>query len=234
MRISQTHLRTRGGSSITNSDGKFLTVRSISGLRNKCHRGRELEQNDYDQHNYIHRQNQLADYSLGWGAPASSTTGWLGNENVTQHFIIWQICSLSWHEFIFSTEYIPVRVLISRKGGKKEGKHTMGLGASEGWHCRLSGMQEPAHSGLWELKAKFSNILWASRCRVDSLKLAIVGVFTLWKLANTTKSGLFLSAELVVQYLLARPQWTLKDGRISPWRGGICLIEKKSMIEDKE
>lgn len=43
------------------SDGKFPTVRSISGLRNKCHRGRELEQNDYNRHNYI-RQNQLRDY----------------------------------------------------------------------------------------------------------------------------------------------------------------------------
>lgn len=121
MRISQTHLQTRGGSSITNSDGKFPTVRSISGLRNKCHRGRELEQNDYCRHNYVHRQNQLADYSLGWGAPASSTPGRLGNENVAQHFIIQQIGSLSWHEFISPVQYIPVRgVLISRKGGRKK------------------------------------------------------------------------------------------------------------------
>lgn len=130
MRISQTHLRTRGGSSITNSDGKFPTVRSISGLRNKCHRGRELEQNDYDRHNYIHRQNQLTDYSSGWGAPASSTSERLGNENATQHFIIQQIGPLSWHELIFPVQYIPVRgVLISRKErrekereGRKKGK----------------------------------------------------------------------------------------------------------------
>lgn len=123
MRISQTHLRTRGGSSITDSDGKFPTVRSISGLRNKCHRGREREQNDYDRHNYIRRQNRLADYSSGWGAPASPATGRLGNENVTQHFIIQQIGPLSWPAFISPVLYIPVRgVLISRKEGEKEGR----------------------------------------------------------------------------------------------------------------
>lgn len=123
MRISQTRLRTKGGSSITHSDGKFPTVRSISGLRNKCHRGRERERNDYDRHNYIRRQSRLADCSSGRGSPASSTAGRLGNASVTQHFIIQQIGPLSWHAFISPVLYIPARGdLISRKEGEKEGR----------------------------------------------------------------------------------------------------------------
>lgn len=91
--------------------------------------------NDYGRHNYIHRQNQLTDYSSGWGAPASATTGRPGSENVTQYFIIQRTGPLSWHELIFPGQYTPVRgALISRKEGREEGgrKEKRGEGREEG------------------------------------------------------------------------------------------------------
>lgn len=43
----------------------------------------------------------------------------------------------------------------------------------------------------------------AQRIHVGRLKSAMMGVFTSWKLANTTSQGLFVPGELVVKHLLA-------------------------------
>ena len=51
---------------------------------------------------------------------------------------------------------------------------------------------------------------FSQRCvqwlHVDSLKLAMVGVFTSWKSANTTNQVVFHSRELVVKHFLAYQQ----------------------------